>query len=793
MKLIIAEKHSVAQNIAHSVGAYEIIKSDENDKVFCYANNEYFIAHAKGHLYSLAQPNEYGWEKDIKKCYQNGELPMIPSRFKTVENPEDNLQDLRNFLKSLINNPEVTEIINGCDAGREGELIFREIYEASKSDKPVFRLWISSVTETAIIEGLKNLKPSSEYDNYYKTAKIRAKLDWIFGMNMSRLYTALDEGYVHSVGRVVTPVLGIIVNRDKEIKNFVSDTTYKLKLDNNAISENEFKAKSDAEQMCSSSIATVESVTKDKCSKKAPRLYSLTRLQMDANDEYGYTANETLSVAQSLYEKKYTTYPRSSSEYLPFDLKDTISELIKMLSVMPEFTEKISQSEFNPDVVINNDEVSDHHAIIPTIQSNIDVSSLSEKEKNIYYLICNRFLMAMDKPYIYSDNNYIFRCNDMSFTLKTISDIDIGWKKYSSEERNTSSETYSEGQSFLSNITLKECISQPKKHYTDKSILSVMLNIDNRIDDEDLKSAVKGKGLGTEATRASIIDKLVKNKYIERKGKQLVATEFGIDFVNSLPSQLLSVERTAEWEQMFDEIEKNGMDESELYEETCQLTKSVIDYEKNNNRKQLVNPNPDNANEVIGKCPRCGKDVIDKGNFYGCNSWKGADNPGCGFSFPKKHHKGWFEGSVTSAQAKKLLSGETISKKTKTSEGKTYDASWKIFDNGVYVNYEKVAETKSSVVGKCPRCNGDIVDKGKFYGCNSWKGADNPGCGFSFPKTNTRYNITITRKNAEELIKNKSTVISSKTLSGTKKQHFILEEKEINGKIYVNIVLDGGK
>ena len=795
MKLIIAEKHSVAQNIAHTIGAYERLKLTKDSKIFCYANDEYYVAYAKGHLYSLAEPNEYGWNKNIKKCYENGELPMIPSRFKTVPN-NDSFNELRNFLNELINNKNVTELINACDAGREGELIFREIYEKSGSTKPVTRFWVSSVTETAILDGLKNLKPSAEYDNYYRSAKTRAKLDWIYGMNLSRLYTALDEGYIHTVGRVVTPVLGLIVNRDNEIRNFVPKTTYKLILDNGAVSDDEFADRNEAEKYISAEQKiVVESAVSEQKKNNSPKLYSLTRLQMDANDEYGYTANETLSLAQSLYEKKYITYPRTNSECLSNDLYETVAELLKMFAIFPEYAERIEKIKLNPqNHIFNSNEVTDHHAIIPTLQGNINLSDLSEKEQNIYRLIVNRLLMSLDTPFVYIENNYIFNCNNILFSLKSISPVELGWKKYSKDnnEEKYSYDKYTEGQQFVSNVCIKECVSQPLKHYTDKTLLSVMLNIDNRIEDADLKSAVKGKGLGTEATRASIIDKLVNTKYVERKGKQLIATEFGCLFAKSLPKQLLSVERTAEWEQLFDEIESSGADDTSLYEDTCQIVRAVINYEKENNKRtKLVNPNPQKTNAICS-CPRCGKDIVDRGNFFGCSSWQSADNPGCGFSIPKEHSKGWFEGKISPTEVKALCSGGTVQKNTTSADGKKYKAEWKIFDDGIYVSFVKEKSTKKGIC-KCPRCGKDIVDRGNFFGCSSWQSADNPGCGWALFKYNKKWNVTITAKNVKELIEHGTTIISEKTLNGDDTQKYSIAENEVNGKRYVNLVPDGGK
>lgn len=800
MKLIIAEKNSVAQNIAHAVGAYQKISADAGN-AYCYANDEYYVAFARGHLYNLADPDVYGYSKNFKKSYESGELPMIPKEFAVVPLHDSYTDDLRKFLTEIIKKDTVTEIINACDAAREGELIFREIYNASGSNKPVKRLWVSSVTEQAINDGLSNLKPSTEYDNLYRTARTRAELDWLFGMNLSRLYTALDVGYTHSVGRIVTPVLGIIVDRDNEIENFVSRTTYKLMLNNGAISTIEYDSKEEAEHKLAESngkTVSVETANKETKSENRPKLYNLTHLQMDANEKYGYTADETLTVAQTLYEHKYITYPRTSGEYLTEDMRDTITKTAALIGKTPAYADRVdllTTSGLNIDKrVINDKEIADHHAIIPTLQDNINISSLSEKEKNIYSLIVNRFLTVLDKPYTYNETKYEFWCEDVTYFLKCIEPIELGWKRYNAEEEDTSDcISYTTGETFDAVIEIKECITQPLKHFTDKSLLSVMENIDNRIDDNELKAAVKGKGIGTDATRAAIITKLITTHYVERKGKQLIATEFGRQFVSSLPRQILSVERTAEWEQLFEDIERNGTDDTSLYDETIQLVSAIIKYESTNTeRKPLVNPNPDTKFEtvVVGICPRCGKDIVEKNGFYGCSSYVSKENKGCGFSFSKTHSQGWFKGSISVAQAKKLLKNEVIKLKAVSQSGKEYDADWKLSDDGTYVNIVKIkAEEKElKSVGTCPRCGKDIVEKNHAFCCSSWTSPTEPGCGFSIFKNDKKWNVSITAKNASELLAKGTTKIKTTTLSGTQYTEFKLEEKEVNGKKYVNLV-----
>lgn len=802
MKLIIAEKKSVAENIAHTLGAYGKTTSKRGTE-YCFSNEEYYIAFANGHLYSLAEPDEYGYSKDFKKSFANGELPMIPE-FKIVPTKDESKKGIRQYLDELINNEKVTEIICATDAAREGELIFREIYEASGSTKPVKRLWISSVTEEAIKTGMENLKPSSEYDNLYRTAKVRTELDWLYGMNLSRLYTALDDGYVHSVGRVITPVLGIIVNRDKEIKQHIKTVSYKLELENGAISTAVYSDKSEAEAKAAESTnknVSVEKAERKEKSENRPLLYSLTTLQMDANDIYGYTADETLAIAQKLYEKRMTTYPRSESEYIGEDMKDTVLSTVKMLLTNPDFEKHVEEllgNGLNLDKrVINNEKLTDHHAIIPALQSTADTSSLSEKEKNIYNMIANRLLMALDKEYLYEEIIYEFWCEDITYTLTYKKPLQMGWKAYRPKYEDDAAEAepleYTEGSTFSTNeVKVKECVSQPPKHFTDKTLLSVMNNIDNRIEDTELKSAVKGKGIGTIATRAAIIEKLINCGYVVRKNKNLLATDFGTEFVNSLPRQVLSVERTAEWEQEFEKI-ANGGNADYLYDDTKTIVSTIINYEKSNtDRKPMVNPNAKSkfTTIVVGSCPRCGEDIVDKGTFYGCSSYKGKDDSGCGFSFSKKHRLNWYKGEISVEQAKKLLRNEIIKLKTVSKENVEYTAEWKLQDDGLYVNVIKLpSESKTkTVIAKCPRCGEDIIETSKAYSCSSYKGKENSGCGYALFKHDNKWDVDITAAQATKLIEGKTVSIKRKTPDGTISTEFKLTEREVNGKKWINLV-----
>ena len=627
-KLILAEKPSVAQNIAHSLGAREKVYGSDG-KNYCYANEGYYVVNAVGHLYGVGMPEDYGFKE-----WKLDTLPIFPD-FKIF--PTDKSKDgVRNLISEFMNSPDVTEIICATDAGREGELIFRHIYYTNNCTKPVKRLWINSVTDAAIRDGMNNLKPMSDYDNMYAAAFTREKLDWLIGMNLSRLYGIKDD-YTHKVGRVKTPLLGIIVDRDKEIDNFVSNTSYKLVLDNGAESTDEFPNGDLAEEKKNQSLGKpVNVVAADKIERteNRPLLYNLTSLQMDANDLYGFTADATLSMAQSLYEKRLLTYPRTDSEYISDDMIPMVESIIKMLSDSPDdisvHAKELLNKGLNLDKrIIDNNKIDDHHAIIITTQKAKKIT-LSDNERKLYDLVANRLLITLDQPHVYTEYQYEFWCEDITYTLSLKKAVQAGWRTYCPDTKEvTDVPDYPESSSFIAeDISVKEIQTQPKKHFTDKSLLSVMRNIDNRIEDKVLKSAVSERGIGTSATRAEIIKQLIEAEYVERKGKQLIATAFGREFIESLPENVKSVERTAEWEQYFDNIQKKGISPDELTNDVKTFIRTTIAYENSRERTPIHHENSNAPKrEAIGTCPRCGKQIFEgKMSFY-CESGK----DGCGF------------------------------------------------------------------------------------------------------------------------------------------------------------------
>ena len=485
MKLILAEKPSTARILAHVVGAREKIYS-KNGRAYCFYGNNYYVVNARGHLYGLGEPEDYGYSK----AYKLEEHPMFPD-FRIFPCGEDT-EDLRKLISELINRDDIDELICATDAGREGELIFRHIYEANHCTKPVKRLWCSSMTDEAIREKLKNLPPDSDFDGEYYAALARQKSDWIIGMNLSRLYGVLDN-YAHHIGRVKTPVLSIIVERDNEIQNFKKSVFYRLEMPDGALSETAFDTRDEAERQMRSANGkeiSVISAKSEERSKNRPLLHNLTSLQQEANEQYGYTAKETLDAAQSLYEKRLLTYPRTDCNYISEDMKHSVIRIVDRIAAIPEYAERadrLTTQGLNLDErVVNNSRMNghEHHAIIPEAFTG-KADALSEIEKNIYGLVVNRLLCAVDKPYKYTETNYIFDCNNITYKLKTETPVQIGWKEYDREykKESTSAHKYTEGNKFTAKgIKVKEIEAQPPKHYTDATLLSVMSNIDNRIE-----------------------------------------------------------------------------------------------------------------------------------------------------------------------------------------------------------------------------------------------------------------------------------------------------------------------
>lgn len=668
MRLVVAEKPSVAREIAAVIGADKYVGG-------VMRGNGYIVTSARGHLVRLKEPQEY----DIRyEKWNIDDLPIIPD-FEFV--PIESAVEVLEHLTPLMNGAEVDEIICATDAGREGECIFRYIYDFIGCTKPVKRLWISSLTAESIRNGFENLLPSAEYDNMYAAGITRAKIDWLWGMNLTRLYTK-HFGAICSIGRVQTAVVNMIASRDSEIEHFTKKPYFKLKLDNGAEYFDEsgdyFTTRTEAESVrakCEGGTCKVISAKTQFKKENRPLLFSLTSLQAEANDKYGFSAATTLTVMQSLYEKKLLTYPRTDSNYLTDDMAAILPDRVAMLRVFDERADKLLTEGLNIDGrIINNGKVSDHHAIIPTENiGNADKAELSESEKAVLDMVITRFLAALSAQYEYSETEYVFDLNGERFRCKTKQTVKLGWKKFYTEDESGTSLSYTEGDEIAVNdIEVVECETAPPKRFTESMLLKTMENIDRRIEDKELSEYVSERGLGTPATRAAIIERIIRVGYVERKGKQLVATDKAKTVISLLPDEVKSVEITAAMELQLSAIENGTISAEDVISGVIAKIRSVIAAE---NGKAHISLAPER--ETLGRCPKCGgnvyKYVKDGKTCYYCENSPRM----CYFRvyeddlFFKSKGKKLSEGNVKTLLEKgKLKMNGLKSERT----GKTYDA-----------------------------------------------------------------------------------------------------------------------
>lgn len=560
MKLIITEKPSVAKSIASALGA----KSGADGY---FQGNALIVSWCVGHL--VSPMDAAGYDERFKK-WRYDDLPILPEPFRYVLAPgkEDAFENLR----TLMNRSDVDTVVNACDAGREGELIFWLVYEMAGCKKPVERLWISSMEDMAIREGMSDLRPGAECDSLYQSALCRQKADWLVGINATRLFSVLYHRTLN-VGRVQTPTLAMLAERDGKIMLFNKEKYHHVRLQVDgaeAVSE-KFTNPTQAKQVqatCQNGQAICISVTRERKKEQPPKLYDLTTLQREANRIFGYTAKQTLDYAQSLYEKKLLTYPRTDSRYLTSDMAETASCVIHLAAKLPPFD---GCSNFFPlvETMISDKDVSDHHAIIPTMEiEKADIKGLPLGEHNLFLLVCCKLLCASAEPYVYETVTATFDCCGHSFTAKGKRILSEGWREIDRIFRTSLKEKpvdgdggtlpgFAEGQTFDgAEVAVTEHFTQPPKPYTEDTLLSAMENAGK----DDIPDEVERKGLGTPATRAAIIEKLVAAGFVERKGKSLIPTKAGINLVTVLPEPLTSPMLTAECEQKLTEIAKGSTD-----------------------------------------------------------------------------------------------------------------------------------------------------------------------------------------------------------------------------------------
>lgn len=605
MKLVVAEKPSVARDIAAVIGADEKVNG-------ALKGNGYIVTSARGHLVHLKDPTEY--DERYQKWALN-DLPIVPEfEFTPVSGAEDCLDALtQNMLSS-----DVDEIICATDAGREGECIFRYIYDYIGCTKPVKRLWISSLTAESIKQGFNNLLSSSEKDSVYAAGLARNKVDWLFGMNLSRLYSIYCSAKC-SIGRVQTAVVNMIVQRDREIAAFVKKPYFKLKLENGAEwfdgEVDSFAEQSEAETVkakCENQLCTVKKVDTTLKKENRPLLFSLTSLQAEANDKLGFSAATTLTIMQSLYEKKLLTYPRTDSNYITDDMAPKLEGLVKKVRFFDEAAaDELILTGLNIDTrVVNNAKVSDHHAILPTEYiDKAEKIELTKEEKAILDMVIRRFLAVLSQEYQYNETAVIFDVNGETFRCKYKVPVKLGWKRFypGQDEDNGKAVNYTEGESFeAKDLTISECETQPPKHYTESTLLKAMENIDRRIEDKELSSYVSERGLGTPATRAAIIERIITVGYIKRSGKSLLAEEKGVKLIDILPEGVKNIEMTASMEQQLSAIEKGSETAENVIAQTIQKVRDIITLEAGREHVSLAPPKIS-----LGKCPKCGGSVYE--------------------------------------------------------------------------------------------------------------------------------------------------------------------------------------
>ena len=691
MKLVIAEKPSVAMSLAAVLGATE-------RKDGYLEGSGYLVSWCVGHLLELAQPEAYK-EQYAKWRYED--LPILPENWK-YEVPKDKKTQLA-LLCRLMKDKRVDSVVCATDAGREGELIFRLVYEYAGCNKPMERLWISSMEDAAIREGFDHLHPGSDYDKLYDAAVCRAGADWLIGINATRLFSVL-YGVTLNVGRVMSPTLALLVQRESDIESFISKPFYvpEITCGGFTASGEKMTERSEAEKIrmdCDHNSAFVRSVEKQVKTIQPPRLYDLTTLQRECNRIYGYTAQQTLDYVQSLYEKKLATYPRTDSQYLTKDMQATAASLILWLRDNMTFGKGYA-GEPDIDRVTDDSKVTDHHAIIPTVEiARTDLSELPSGERDVLTLLAVRLLCATTQANRFEAVTAILDCQGHTFTAKGKTILQSGWKEVErihrmsirqSETEHKENEAVAlpvlqEGQTFEAvSASLREGKTSPPKHYTEDTLLSAM----ETAGAEDMPEDAERKGLGTPATRAATLEKLVSAGFVQRKKKQLIPTEKGKNLIAVLPDNIKSPILTAEWESMLKQVEHGELSATSFMDQIADMSRTLVKEHTAPEKRfaDLFPSSRETAHEAVGVCPRCGAPVYEGKKGFFC------DNRECSFALWKDNR--FFSSkkkSITKSVAAALLKEGRISMSGLYSEktGKTYDAEVILDDTGgKYVNFK---------------------------------------------------------------------------------------------------------
>ena len=691
MKLVIAEKPSVAMSLAAVLGATE-------RKDGYLEGSGYLVSWCVGHLLELAQPETYK-EQYAKWRYED--LPILPENWK-YEVPKDKKTQLA-LLCRLMKDKRVDSVVCATDAGREGELIFRLVYEYAGCNKPMERLWISSMEDAAIREGFDHLRPGSDYDKLYDAAVCRAGADWLIGINATRLFSVL-YGVTLNVGRVMSPTLALLVQRESDIESFISKPFYvpEITCGGFTASGEKMTERSEAKKIrmdCDHNSAFVRSVEKQVKTIQPPRLYDLTTLQRECNRIYGYTAQQTLDYVQSLYEKKLATYPRTDNQYLTKDMQATAASLILWLRDNMPFGKGYA-GEPDIDRVTDDSKVTDHHAIIPTVEiARTDLSELPSGERDVLTLLAVRLLCATTQANRFEAVTAILDCQGYTFTAKGKTILQSGWKEVErihrmsirqSETEHKENEAVAlpvlqEGQTFEAvSASLREGKTSPPKHYTEDTLLSAM----ETAGAEDMPEDAERKGLGTPATRAATLEKLVSAGFVQRKKKQLIPTEKGKNLIAVLPDNIKSPILTAEWESMLKQVEHGELSATSFMDQIADMSRTLVKEHTAPEERfaDLFPSSKGTVHEAVGVCPRCGAPVYEGKKGFFC------DNRECSFALWKDNR--FFSSkkkSITKSVAAALLKEGRISMSGLYSEktGKTYDAEVILDDTGgKYVNFK---------------------------------------------------------------------------------------------------------
>ena len=666
-KLIVAEKPSVAMSYAKVLGA-----TSRQDGYL--EGNGYLVSWCVGHLVELAPPNIYD-AKYVK--WSIADLPILPQKWQYLVSASTKKQF--GILQKLMHRPDVDSIVNSCDSGREGELIFRLVYQQAGCKKPFSRLWLSSMEENAIREGFAHLKPSTEYDALYNAALCRERADWMVGINASRLFSCL-YGQPLAVGRVMTPVLAMTVVREAAIAAFVPEKFYTVALSfagGGTASSKRFSQKSDAETLLENcrkeDHTTVQKVERKEKAEKPPLLYDLTSLQRDANRLLGFTAQQGLDYAQSLYEKKLITYPRTDSRFLTDDMAASLPELVATAAGAFDFHENVP---VHVQQVIDSSKVTDHHALLPTASvAKADLSALPAGERNVLRLIAARLLCAVGEPHRYAETTLTTICAGEEFTAKGKEVLEEGWKAVerkvladilNRKQQLTALPNAAENECGIPNAELKEGQTSPPKHFTEDTLLHAM----ETASADSMPEGVERQGIGTPATRAATIEKLVQKGFLERKGnkktKVLLPTDKGKALITVMPEEIQSADMTADWEAKLLQIERSEMEPETFMTEIKEMISSLV-----TTTEAAKGANALMKNKIIGVCPNCGANVVEREKGWFC------ENRECRFVLWKDNAFFKRLGKRLDAHvADKLLrDGRVRLKDCKSAKGKTYNAT----------------------------------------------------------------------------------------------------------------------